>query len=101
MLTILCFSNSGLPTFRRTCAAQTANGGMSQWRPRVLKSPNTENLTVYITKRLKAELGAEAREDRRSLSDYVRGLLSRRGKWARSVGKAGGYDIGGNDDENN
>ena len=28
-----------------------------------------------------------------SLSEYVRGLLSRRGKWARSLGSAGGYDI--------
>lgn len=57
------------------------------------KSVNTAHLAVYVTPALKAELEMEAWESARSLSDYVRQLLSRRGKWARSVGSAGGYDL--------
>lgn len=55
--------------------------------------PRTEKLTISVTPTLKAALEAEAWESQRSLSDYVRGLLERRGKWARSVGTAGGFDI--------
>jgi len=55
--------------------------------------PRTERITLTVTAALKAELDAEAWESQRSLADYVRGLLERRGKWARSVGTAGGYDI--------
>jgi len=55
--------------------------------------PRTERITFTVTPALKAELDAEAWEEQRSLADYVRGLLERRGKWARSVGKAGGYDL--------
>lgn len=51
-------------------------------------------LTVMVSPLMKAELEAEAWEEQRTLSDYIRGLLTRRGKWARSIGKAGGYDIG-------
>jgi hypothetical protein len=51
-------------------------------------------LTVMVSPLMKAELEAEAWEEQRTLSDYIRGLLTRRGKWARSVGHAGGYDIG-------
>jgi hypothetical protein len=52
-------------------------------------------LTVGVSRALKSALEAEAWESQRSLADYIRGLLERRGKWSRSVGKAGGYDIGG------
>jgi len=59
-------------------------------RPR---DPRSERITFTVTPALKAELDAEAWECQRSLADYVRGLLERRGKWARSVGSPGGYDI--------
>jgi hypothetical protein len=54
----------------------------------------TAQLTFYVSERLKKELMLEAWEENRTLSDYLRGLLERRGKWARTVGQAGGYDIG-------
>lgn len=56
-------------------------------------NPRTERIAFSVTPALKTELEAEAWEEQRSLSDYVRGLLERRGKWARTVGKAGGYDL--------
>jgi hypothetical protein len=56
-------------------------------------TPRTEKITFTVTAAFKAELDAEAWESQRSLADYVRGLLERRGKWARTVGTAGGYDI--------
>jgi glucokinase len=59
-------------------------------RPR---DPNSVTLAVRITPVLRAELSAEAWECERTLSDYVRALLSRRGKWARNVGAQGGWDI--------
>jgi hypothetical protein len=46
-----------------------------------------------LTEALKLELATEAWEEQRTLSDYIFGLLQRRGKWARSVGKGGGYDL--------
>lgn len=55
--------------------------------------PRTEKVTFTVTPALKAELEAEAWESSRTLADYVRGLLERRGKWARAVGNAGGYEI--------
>jgi hypothetical protein len=60
--------------------------------PRV-KDPRTERISFTVTPVVKAELDAEAWECQRTLADYVRGLIERRGKWARSVGQAGGYDI--------
>lgn len=54
---------------------------------------NTRQLSVYISAVLYAELQAEAWEEHRTVSDYVRKLLSTRGKWARSTGTAGGYAI--------
>jgi hypothetical protein len=57
------------------------------------QSVYTESLVVYMTRTLKAELTAEAWAEQKSLADYVRGLLSRRGKWARTVGLAGGYEV--------
>ena len=58
------------------------------------RSPsNTKPLTVYMPLTLYTELCAEAWECERSISDYVRGLLTRRGKFARSIGTAGGYDL--------
>ena len=59
-------------------------------RPR---DPNSVTLAFRVTPTLRAELEAEAWECERSLSDYVRSLLSRRGKWARAVGAQGGWDI--------
>jgi hypothetical protein len=43
---------------------------------------------------MKAELELEAYEEQRKLSDYIYGLLERRGKWARTVpGSGPNYDI--------
>jgi hypothetical protein len=53
----------------------------------------TAQLVVAVSPALKAALSVEAWECGETLPDYLRGLLERRGKWARSVGKAGGYDI--------
>lgn len=53
----------------------------------------TATISFKVTPALKTALSVEAWECGESLSDYIRGLLERRGKWARSVGKAGGYDI--------
>ncbi len=52
-------------------------------------------LNLKITRVLRAALEAEAWESQQTLSDYVRGLLERRGKWARttSANRAGGYDL--------
>jgi hypothetical protein len=50
-------------------------------------------LTITVTTALKTQLELEAWESQMSLPEYIRGLLSRRGKWARSVSCAGGYDI--------
>jgi hypothetical protein len=53
----------------------------------------TATIHFTVTPALKAALEVEAWESGLSLPDYLRGLLERRGKWARSVGNAGGYDI--------
>lgn len=53
----------------------------------------TERITFTVSPALKSALEIEAWEERRSLADYVRGLLEKRGKWARSVGTAGGYAV--------
>jgi hypothetical protein len=50
-------------------------------------------IAVSVSLALKAELEAEAWESQLTLSHYVRNLLTRRGKWARSVRSAGGYDL--------
>lgn len=57
------------------------------------RNPRIAKIAVSVTPAMKAELEAEAWEEQRTLSDYIHGLLERRGKWARTVGKAGGYDI--------
>jgi hypothetical protein len=59
-------------------------------RPR---DPNSVTLAFRVTPALRAELEAEAWECERTLSDYVRALLSRRAKWARQVGAQGGWEI--------
>lgn len=46
-----------------------------------------------VTPSLKTQLETEAWEEQRSVSDYVFGLLLRRGKWARTMADAGGYDL--------
>lgn len=46
-----------------------------------------------MTPALKLALETEAWEEQRTLSNYIEGLLTRRGKWARAVGTAGGYDL--------
>ena len=55
--------------------------------------PRTARIALNVTPALKTALETEAWEEQRTLSDYVRGLLERRGKWARSVGNVGGYEI--------
>ena len=50
-------------------------------------------VTISMSLALKSALEAEAWESQRSLADYVRGLLERRGKWARSMNSGGGYDL--------
>jgi len=55
----------------------------------------TATIHIPVTPALKAALEVEAWECGEKLNDYIRGLLERRGKWARSVGKAGGYDLMG------
>lgn len=57
-------------------------------------NPRTEQISFTVTPTLKAALETEAWEEQRSLSDYIRGLLERRGRWARTVGKSNKYDIG-------
>ena len=57
-------------------------------------SPYKKQITLKVTPLLHAELSAEAWESNMELNDYVRTLLSSRGKWARMVGKPGGYLIG-------
>lgn len=49
------------------------------------------SLALRISPVLKAELELEAWESGQPLGAYVCGLLASRGKWARTVGKAGGY----------
>lgn len=58
------------------------------------KVPTLVTVSVRMSAELKSALEAEAWEEQRSLSDYIQRLLQHRGKWARSVGTAGGYDIG-------
>jgi hypothetical protein len=58
-----------------------------------MSSGRTATIAFTVTPRLKSELQVEAWESGEKLGEYIRGLLERRGKWARSVGKSGGYDI--------
>lgn len=69
--------------------------GRRGWWP-VNRRPavNSVHIVFAVPPTLKAALEAEAWEEGLTLSQYLRGLLSRRGKWARAVGQAGGYDIG-------
>jgi hypothetical protein len=53
----------------------------------------TAQISFSVSPELKATLEIESWESQMSLSNYIRGLLERRGKWARSVGVPGGYDI--------
>jgi hypothetical protein len=55
--------------------------------------PYPKTLAVKVSFALYSALEAEAWEEQLTLSDYVRALLTRRGKWARTVGTAGGYDL--------
>ena len=50
-------------------------------------------LTIPVTTALKTQLELEAWESQLTLKEYVRQLLTRRGKWARACGHAGGYDL--------
>ena len=61
--------------------------------PRPVRNTRTAKIGISVTPLLKAELEAEAWECQRTLSDYIFGLLERRGKWARTAGTAGGYDL--------
>jgi hypothetical protein len=51
-------------------------------------------LTLTVSPLLKRELEIEAWESKKTLTEYVRGLLASRGKFARTVGAAGGWLIG-------
>lgn len=55
-------------------------------------TPGTR-ITFTVSAALKSELEIEAWEERRSLASYIARLVERRGKFARSVGHAGGYLI--------
>ena len=55
---------------------------------------NSATLAIPVTPFLKSALETEAWESQLTLAEYVRTLLSSRGKWARTVGKPGGYLIG-------
>lgn len=50
-------------------------------------------LVVQVSTALKTALELEAWECQMTLPEYIRGLLSRRGKWARSTHRLQGYDI--------
>lgn len=50
-------------------------------------------LHIPVTLALKTQLELEAWECQLTLKAYVAGLLTRRGKWARACGHAGGYDL--------
>ncbi len=58
------------------------------------RSPYTKSITFKCTPFLYSELMAEAWESGMELNDYVRTLLSSRGKYARMVGLPGNYLIG-------
>ena len=59
-----------------------------------MSAGRTAHIAFSVTPRLKAELSVEAWECGEKLGEYIRGLLERRGKWARSVGRGpGNYDI--------
>lgn len=48
-------------------------------------------LSVTVSPLLRRELEIEAWEEQLALGAYVRKLLSSRGKFARTVGRSGGY----------
>ena len=58
-----------------------------------MPSDRTAHIAFTVTPRLKAELQVEAWESGMKLGEYIRYLLDTRGKYARSVGKAGGYAV--------
>jgi hypothetical protein len=55
----------------------------------------TATIHFTVTPALKAALEVEAWESGDSLPDYLRRLLETRGKFARTVGKPGGYLVVG------
>ena len=55
--------------------------------------PQRRAVGLSLPLRLYTELAAEAWEENLPLSKYITGLLQRRGKWARSIGRNGGYDL--------
>jgi hypothetical protein len=54
----------------------------------------TASITCHVTPTVKAQILTEAWESSLSMDEYVGTLLSSRGKFARTVGKPGGYLIG-------
>ena len=60
---------------------------------RATTSGRTATLTFKVTPALKAALEVEAWEMGQTLNYYIRGLLERRGKWHRTVGRSS-YDVG-------
>jgi hypothetical protein len=53
------------------------------------------HINIAMTPAMKAALEVEAWESGLKLTDYVRSLLESRGKFARTVGKSGGYHVMG------
>jgi hypothetical protein len=64
---------------------------MAGYRMRDCVNPKV-TIAIRVSAALKAELCAEAWEENLPLTQYVAGLLTRRGKWARTVG-APQYDL--------
>ena len=58
-----------------------------------MSAGRTAHIAFSVTPRLKSELQVEAWESGMKLGEYIRYLLDTRGKYARSVGKAGGYAV--------
>jgi hypothetical protein len=59
------------------------------------KPGHTATIHFTVTPALKAALEVEAWESGDTLPDYLRRLLETRGKFARTVGKPGGYLVVG------
>jgi hypothetical protein len=62
---------------------------------RVPAHGRTATISFGVTPALKAALEIEAWESGEKLNDYIRKLLETRGKFARTVGKPGGYLVQG------
>jgi hypothetical protein len=64
------------------------------WSVRRTRDGRTALITCHVTPTVKAQVLTEAWESQLSVDEYVGTLLSSRGKFARTIGKPGGYLIG-------